>query len=134
MKKILTALLVVGSLLLGTGLVTQPVMADDIGDICEDGNGIPDDLKEAAGCNVDEGKSAMPAVSYLVNVALSVVGIIAVGVIIYGAVTYIISTGDAAKLNRAKNSILYGVVGLVVAMLAYTIVYFVTRSLFGGNS
>lgn len=53
------------------------------------------------------------------------------GVIIYGGVTYTLSTGDAVKVNKAKNIILYGVVGMVVAGLAYVIVEFVSKSIFG---
>ncbi len=128
MKKIWASLLLVGVMLLGGGL-TMPTYA--VGDICEDGNGISDELKEAAGCKLDADKSAMPAVVYLIDVALSLIGVVAVAIIIYGAITYTISTGDATKLNRAKNSIIYGIVGLVVALLAYAIVSFVSQSIWG---
>lgn len=127
MKKLWMSLLLVGMMLFGGSCLTAPVMAD-IGDICEDGNNIPDDLKEAAGCNVEKEKTAMPAVVYIIDVALSLVGIVAVGMIVYGAITYVISTGDAAKLNRAKNAIIYGLVGVGIASLAYAIVFFVSQS------
>ncbi len=129
MKRIYLSLVMVAVMLLGGCLVNSSAMAT-IGNICDDGN-IPDDLKETAGCNVEEDKTVMPMAVYLIDVVLSIVGVIAVGVIIYGGITYIISTGDAAKLNRAKNSILYGVIGLVIAMLAYAIVYFVSQSIWG---
>lgn len=128
MKKFWMSLALVGAMLVGVNGLVAPVMAD-LGDICEDGNNIPDDLKEAAGCKVREDKTAMPAAVYIVNVAVSLVGIVAVGMIVYGAITYVISTGDAAKLNRAKNAILYGLIGVAVASLAYTIVYFVSQNL-----
>ncbi len=128
MKKIWVSLLLAGVMLLGGGLAV-PTYA--VGDICEDGNGISDELKEAAGCKLDADKSAMPAVVYLIDVALSLIGVVAVAIIIYGAITYTISTGDATKLNRAKNSIIYGIVGLVVALLAYAIVSFVSQSIWG---
>lgn len=48
MKKIWVSLLLVGVMLLGGGLAV-PTYA--VGDICEDGNGISDELKEAAGAN-----------------------------------------------------------------------------------
>ena len=132
MKKFWLSLLAVGAVAVGVGAMMVPVMADDIGDICEAGNNIPDDLKEAAGCQLaDTDKTVMPAVVYIINVALSLVGIVAVVVVIYGAITYVISTGDAVKLNRAKNSIIYGIVGLVVALMAYAVVYFVSQSIWG---
>lgn len=126
------SLLLVGAMLVGVGSLAVPAMAD-VGDICEAGNNIPEDLKEAAGCKFEKDenkdKTVMPAAVYIIDVVVSLVGIVAVGMIVYGAITYVISTGDAAKLNRAKNAILYGVIGLVVASLAYAIVSFVSQNL-----
>ncbi len=130
MKKILASVLVVVATVIGGFGLMMPVAAE-IGDICEDGNGIPENLKEAAGCTLEDDDTAMPVVVGLIDVALSLVGLIAVGMIVYGAITYVISTGDAVKLNRAKNAILYGVIGLVVALLAYAIVTFVSQSIWG---
>ena len=131
MKKFWLSLLAVGAMVVGVGAMMVPVMADSIGNIC-DADNIPGDLKEAAGCQLaDTDKTVMPAVVYIINVALSLVGIVAVVVVIYGAITYVISTGDAVKLNRAKNSIIYGIVGLVVALMAYAVVYFVSQSIWG---
>ena len=129
MKKILVSLMIAAGVLMGGCFVASPVMAD-IGNICDDDK-IADDLKEAAGCTIEEDKTAMPFAVSLINVALSLVSLVAAGMIVYGAVTYIISTGDAVKLQRAKNSILYGVVGLVIALLAYAIVTFVSKSIWG---
>lgn len=130
MKKILASVLVVAAAVMGGFGLMMPVSAE-IGDICEDGNGISDELKEAAGCKLTEEDTAMPVVVGLIDVALSLVGLIAVGMIVYGAITYVISTGDAVKLNRAKNAILYGVIGVVVALLAYAIVTLVSQSIWG---
>jgi hypothetical protein len=48
--------------------------------------------------------------------------------IILGALRYVISAGDASKITQAKNTILYAVIGLVVALLAFAIVNFVLTS------
>ena len=66
----------------------------------------------------------------VINIILSVLGIIAVIVIIIGGFTYMTSAGDSAKLTKAKNTILYGIVGLVIALLAFAIVNFVLASVF----
>lgn len=66
----------------------------------------------------------------IINVLVSAVGIVAVAVIVIGGILYVTSTGDAAKAKRAQNTILYGVVGLIVAVLAYAIVNFVLKSVF----
>jgi hypothetical protein len=45
--------------------------------------------------------------------------------IIYGGIRYTTSAGDSSHVKAAKDTILYAVVGLVVAILAYAIVNFV---------
>lgn len=130
MKKLILGILMI----LGMGCVMAPSVGAAIGtDLCNDPN-IASDLKEAAGCRdsaEEKEQTIMPVVIGMIQVVLGLVGLIGVGVVIYGGITYTISTGDAVKVNKAKNIILYGVVGLVVAMLAYAIVTFVSRSIFG---
>lgn len=61
----------------------------------------------------------------VVNTLIYAVGIIATVMIIVSGFRYTTSGGDAAKVTSAKNGILYSVIGLGVAILAYTIVNFV---------
>jgi ABC-type Na+ efflux pump permease subunit len=49
--------------------------------------------------------------------------------LIYGGIRYTISGGDAKNVTAAKNTILYAIVGIVVAILAFAIVNFVITSL-----
>ena len=46
--------------------------------------------------------------------------------IIYGGISYVISAGAADKVKRARDTIVYSVVGLVVAIIAFAIVQWVT--------
>ena len=127
MRKILASLgLAMVLALAGVTSVAQ-VWADEA-NVCTDSN-IPQDLKDAAGCSVPDDKTAMTLAEALINVVLSVVGVLAVGVIVYGAINYSTSLGDTGKVARAKNIIIYGVVGLVVALLAWAIVSFVSASI-----
>ena len=71
--------------------------------------------------------------STIINVIIGVVGFIAVVMMILGGISFITSQGDAAKVTKAKNTILYGVVGLIVAMLAFAIVNFVLGSVFSSG-
>ncbi len=99
-----------------------------------------DDCKTLAECNFprekDNEEDLMSTVVRILNVIVGVVGVIAVAVIIIGGIFYAISQGDAAKITRAKNTILYGVVGLVISLLAFAIVNFVLSSVFrsGGET
>lgn len=64
-------------------------------------------------------------IAKIVNVLLFVIGIISVIMIIIGGIRYATSNGDANSVTAAKNTILYAIVGLVVAIFAYAIVTFV---------
>lgn len=68
-------------------------------------------------------------VGNLMDVLIWIVGVAAVIMIIVGGVKYITSGGDANKLTSAKNTILYSVVGLVVALFAYAIVTWIIGGL-----
>lgn len=63
------------------------------------------------------------------NTILYIVGIIAVIMLIIGGIKYVISGGDAKKVTDAKNTVLYAIIGLVIAFLAFAIVNFVITAL-----
>lgn len=63
------------------------------------------------------------------NVLIFLVGAVSVIMLIWGGFQYVISSGDSKRVESAKNTILYAIVGIVVAILAYAIVGFVTGSL-----
>lgn len=65
----------------------------------------------------------------IVNVLLFIIGAISVIMLIIGGIRYTVSGGDSSAVTAAKNTILYAVVGIVVAILAYAIVNFVITSL-----
>ena len=68
------------------------------------------------------------------NILLFLVGAISVIMLIIGGIRYVISGGDQAQVTSAKNTILYAIVGIVVAFLAYAAVNFVTQALSGTNA
>lgn len=71
------------------------------------------------------GKSVDNTVGSIVNVLLWVVGILAVTMIVWSGFKYITSAGDTSKVTSAKSTLIYAVVGLIIAILAYAIVTFV---------
>jgi hypothetical protein len=70
----------------------------------------------------------------ITNVLLFAVGAISVIMIIIGGLRYVISGGDSSNVTAAKNTILYAVVGLIVALLAYAIINFVLTNFAAGGS
>lgn len=67
------------------------------------------------------------------NILLFLVGAVAVIMLIIGGLRYVTSNGDQNAVTGAKNTILYAIIGIVVAFLAYAGVQFVTTSLTTGS-
>ena len=126
-SKIKTAVMAVTLVVVGAGatLVPQAVYAED----CD---GFSDCAKKgmaAADPDGGNGKGLDTTVKDIINVVLYVVGILAVVMVIIGGVKYTTSGGDSGAVTSAKNTILYGIIGLVIAILAYAIVNFVVSKL-----
>ncbi len=61
----------------------------------------------------------------ITNTLLFAIGVVAVIMLIVGGFRYIFSGGNSQNVNAAKDTILYAVIGIVVALLAYAIVQFI---------
>ena len=70
-------------------------------------------------------QGALAVIRDVTNVLVFIVGAIAVIMIIIGGFRYVISSGNDQATAGAKNTIMFAVVGLVVAFLAFAIVNFV---------
>jgi hypothetical protein len=83
------------------------------------------DNVNTAVCKATTSDSAGSLAKKIVNTLLVVIGIISVIMIIVGGIRYTLSNGDASQIKSAKDTVLYAVIGIVVALLAYAIVNFV---------
>ena len=70
-------------------------------------------------------------ISKLINILLYAIGVVSVVMLIFGGFRYVISGGQKEAVTAAKNTILYAIVGLLVAIFAYAIVDFVVSKLAG---
>jgi TRAP-type C4-dicarboxylate transport system permease small subunit len=102
----------------GVAFVPAPVYAIDV--IQKGCEGQTSDV-----CTSLANDKAPDMVKDIINTMLFVLGIIAVIMIIIGGIRYVVSAGDSSAITAAKNTILYAVIGLVVAILAFAIVNFV---------
>jgi len=68
-----------------------------------------------------------------VNILLYVIGAISVIMLIVGGIRYTVSNGDSTQITNAKNTIMYAIVGLVIAFLAYAIVNWILGGLASAN-
>ena len=103
-------------------LMIQPAMAVS----CPEGS-----IRGSANTLAEEGGDLMSMLQTIINVVITVLGLVAVAIVILGGVGYSTSQGDPAKATKAKNTILYGIVGLVISLLAFAIVNFVLSEIWG---
>ena len=101
-----------------------PVFATN--NICSNSS-VSDEVKAAAGCGATGTLDS--ALTSILNAIILIIGIVAVIFIIIGGVNYITSSGDSNKVKKAKDTILYSVIGLVICALAFVIVNFVIGSI-----
>jgi cytochrome bd-type quinol oxidase subunit 2 len=96
--------------------------------VCPEGANLTSDL-----CKGAMGDSVENRIPRIVNTLLFIVGLLSVIMIIYGGITYVTSAGDQSKVVKAKQTITYAVVGLVVSILAFAIVSFVVGQVTDGG-
>jgi len=70
----------------------------------------------------------------ITNTLLFIIGALSVIMIIIGGLRYVTSGGNPTSVTAAKNTILYAIVGLVVAFLAFAAITFVLGSLASGGT
>ena len=91
-------------------------------------------VNSAKGDGVNENTADPQAlVKQFVNIFLFAVGALSVIMLIWGGIRYTTSAGDSNKVQAAKNTVLYAIVGLVVAILAYAIVNMVIGKITSGS-
>ena len=71
------------------------------------------------------GQMIISVIQWVVGIA----GIISVIFIVYGGISYMTSSGDSNKLQKAKNTIIYALIGLAIVGLAETITAFVSNAI-----
>lgn len=125
MKKI-SKIITAGAGAATLGLVyTQNAFADGLNNVQ---SGVTK-TKDAAG-----GLSMQTVISTVIGTMLFVVGLLAVVMLIYGGIRYVTSHGDKAQVTAAKETIMYAVVGLVVAIAAFAVVQWITNDVFKGGA
>ena len=118
-QKILIGLIALFSVMGLVSAVAQPAMANGFGDEINKG------LEQVGG---KQTASANDVIKTIINALLFFIGVVAVIMIIWAGIQYTTSAGDSNKVATAKNTIVYAVIGLIVAIFAYAIVNFVVST------
>ena len=74
-------------------------------------------------------KDPRETIASIISVALSLLGIIALIIIVAGGFMWMTSSGNEEKIDKAKKMIIAGVVGLAIILSAYAIAKFVIENL-----
>lgn len=61
----------------------------------------------------------------VIDIILRIIGVLAIGWVIWGGIQYTTSQGEPDRTKRAKDTIINAVAGLVIAMLAVAVVGFI---------
>ena len=75
------------------------------------------------------GEDPRGMITQIINIALSILGIIAVGIVIYGGFVWMMSEGNEEKVTKAKNILKSGLIGLAIILSAWGIASFVLQRL-----
>ena len=79
----------------------------------------------------DDNTTLQSTVGNVIQGVVGILGVACIIVIIVGGIGYMTSSGDAGKVKKAKDTILYGVIGLVICVLAFAITNFVIGAIGG---
>lgn len=77
----------------------------------------------------DQGDALTENIVAIINAVIAILGLVCVVVMIIGGINYMTSSGDAGKVKKGKDTILYGLIGLVICVLAFAIVNFVIANI-----
>ncbi|MBR3137758.1 hypothetical protein IKG41_00165 [Candidatus Saccharibacteria bacterium] len=96
-------------------------------DVCS--QSVPDSVKQAAGCENAPSAELGEVIRNIVLAVIGAAGIVSVIYIIIGGYSYMTSSGETQKLEKAKKTILYATIGLAICVLAFAIVNFVINNI-----
>ena len=115
--------------------VTVSAQASIQGNLCQGAKlDVSDTVTGKTGCDTEGVGGFQKTLNRIINVISLIVGVVAVIMIIYGGFRYITSGGTSEKVTSAKNTILYGLIGLIIVALAQVIVKFVLKEASASNT
>jgi len=110
-------------------LFAQPAYAQVLNKACEgvSNSSICESTDDSISGNAIYGPNGV--LTKVANVLSIVLGVVSVFVVMIGGIKFVLSAGDPAKTNSARSTILYAIIGLVVAVVAQSLIIFVLNKL-----
>ena len=119
------------AVVLGLGAGSLALAAPVLAATCDQGN-LTIDSGAACGKGTSAKENLFATNGVFVTIAntlIFVVGAVAVLYLIIGGLRYVVSNGDSKSVEAAKNTILYAIIGIVVAVVSFALVKFVIDAL-----
>lgn len=100
---------------------------------CTAGSGVLPSLYQGISCNaygapqINSLADVLRIVGNAVLIGMTLAGSLAVIFIIVGGIWYVVSLGNPTRIERAKNTIMYSVVGLILVVIAEALITFLVK-------
>lgn len=127
-RSICAVLAVIGVAFASLVFTANVLAANPLGEACTGSGANSSYCKDVKNTN-DPLTGSGGILSKVAQILLMVVGVVSVAFLILGGIKYILANGDSSQLSSAKNTIIYALIGLVVAVLAESIIAFVLNKL-----
>ena len=123
LKNILISTLTVAVMVFGVSIIYQTGNTEIAGAI---------NSEITSGMNATSAGTSTPTdanvvIKNVTNIMFFIIGAVSVIMLIYGGIRYTTSGGNTNSVTAAKNTIMYSIIGLVVAILAFAVVQFVVN-------
>lgn len=129
------SLIIVGAVALMGGVAAIGVKPAFAATKCPEGSARETYTNSISECSIsashDSDKGLMDTLTTVINVIVGAVGIVAVAMMVIGGISMATSQGDTSKVTKGKNTLIYGIAGLIICILAFAIVNFVLQGVFG---
>ena len=125
LKSILISTLMVAVMVFGVSIIYQTGNTEIAGAI---------NSEITSGMNATSAGTSTPTdanvvIKNVTNIMFFIIGAVSVIMLIYGGIRYTTSGGNANSVTAAKNTIMYSIVGLIIAILAFAVVNFVVKQM-----
>ena len=125
LKNILISTLTVAVMVFGVSIIYQTGNTEIAGAV---------NSEITSGMNATSAGTSTPTdanvvIKNVTNIMFFIIGAVSVIMLIYGGIRYTTSGGNANSVTAAKNTIMYSIVGLIIAILAFAVVNFVVKQM-----
>ena len=125
LKSILISTLMVAVMVFGVSIIYQTGNTEIAGAV---------NSEITSGMNATSAGTSTPTdanvvIKNVTNIMFFIICAVSVIMLIYGGIRYTTSGGNANNVTAAKNTIMYSIVGLIIAILAFAVVNFVVKQI-----